>query len=771
MSGDGEPMSTKTYSFAEFQLDPTKRVLLKEGQPVQLNQKALELLLVLMERRGEVLSKQDLLDTVWPEQIVEENNLTVQISALRKALGEKKGVKNFIVTIPGRGYSFVAEVAEAGELTDVIIESRSFERITIDESADEDEAAPLGANASSLPYVLRTEQKRMELATVEPRVKQPKAQLRKGAIAGIVLGGLLLAGAGLGFYRHRQSQTKQNHQAVTVAPAVQQMAIKRLPVTGKPLTAAVSPDGKSLVYVQQEPEGQSLWLGQTSATSSVMIRMPENISYGTPVFAPDGQTIYFTVQGKDRPRPVLMKMAVVGGPMTELIVGVNSPVAFAPNGQQIAFIRNIFETEGTALIIANSSDGKAERKLVERGFQERLSTTGLSWSPDGRTIAVSSRLEKEAFKSRVELVSIEDGSVTVLGEKTWMDLHRVTWLSSGNGLIVVAVEVDPSWTEQLWHVSYPQGVARRITNDLDKYHASSLSLSSDDDTLIALRVQLISSIWTAPQGDTRRARQLTPGILGRYEGMFGLWWTPDERLVYGAFSGDSQTIWMMDADGSNQRQLTPDGSVDSILSVTRDGRYIVFHSARSGHFEIWRTNLDGSNPRQLTTGGNNYQPGVSPDGRWVFFRSTRENKGNIWKVSIDGGEMTEFIVKRSAWPVVSPDGKYIACSYLDAVISERRLLGIIPFEGGEPIKTFEVPPTASLWYGIRWSPDGKALYYRDARKGLWRQALHEDQPQRVGGFDDITLYNFAWSFDGETMAYVTGTETREIVLLKNFIPQ
>jgi predicted ATPase/DNA-binding winged helix-turn-helix (wHTH) protein len=102
----------KTFSFADFELDTPKRRLLKNGQPVTLNPKALDLLAVLVKRSGQVVSKEELLETVWENQFVEENNLTVHISALRKIFSEKKREPQFIVTVPGKGYKFIGEVRQ-----------------------------------------------------------------------------------------------------------------------------------------------------------------------------------------------------------------------------------------------------------------------------------------------------------------------------------------------------------------------------------------------------------------------------------------------------------------------------------------------------------------------------------------------------------------------------------------------------------------------------------------------------------------------------------
>ncbi|MEO5858478.1 MAG: winged helix-turn-helix domain-containing protein [Pyrinomonadaceae bacterium] len=100
------------YEFSNFRVDPVMRQLSSRGAAMPLTAKAFETLLVLLSSRGELVSKGDLLDAVWQDTAVEENNLTQQIATLRRAFGERAGEHRFIVTVPGRGYSFVAAVNE-----------------------------------------------------------------------------------------------------------------------------------------------------------------------------------------------------------------------------------------------------------------------------------------------------------------------------------------------------------------------------------------------------------------------------------------------------------------------------------------------------------------------------------------------------------------------------------------------------------------------------------------------------------------------------------
>jgi len=110
-----EQITSSMYEFGPFRLETRARRLYRENAPIPLTAKALETLIVLLENSGKVVSKGDLIDRVWGETAVEENNLTQQISALRRAFGEKAADHKFIITVPGRGYSFVAPVRHVNE--------------------------------------------------------------------------------------------------------------------------------------------------------------------------------------------------------------------------------------------------------------------------------------------------------------------------------------------------------------------------------------------------------------------------------------------------------------------------------------------------------------------------------------------------------------------------------------------------------------------------------------------------------------------------------
>src|SRR5437764_5144291 len=117
-------------NFGPFTLDPDRRVLLREGAPVALTPKTFETLALLVRNSGRVVEKAELMDALWPDAVVEENNLNQQISALRKALGDRAEEGRYIKTVPGHGYRFIASPAAAAD-SDRVVPRRKILPITL----------------------------------------------------------------------------------------------------------------------------------------------------------------------------------------------------------------------------------------------------------------------------------------------------------------------------------------------------------------------------------------------------------------------------------------------------------------------------------------------------------------------------------------------------------------------------------------------------------------------------------------------------------------
>src|SRR5947208_9048132 len=135
------------YEFGAFTLDVEESRLLRGGQPVPLKPKVLETLFALVESSGHVIEKKELMQRLWPDSFVEEANLAVNISQLRKALGDAEDGEHFIETVPKRGYRFAAQVTKIlAERADLVVHERTRARVLIEEEETDDrDIRPIGS--------------------------------------------------------------------------------------------------------------------------------------------------------------------------------------------------------------------------------------------------------------------------------------------------------------------------------------------------------------------------------------------------------------------------------------------------------------------------------------------------------------------------------------------------------------------------------------------------------------------------------------------------
>jgi Tol biopolymer transport system component/DNA-binding winged helix-turn-helix (wHTH) protein len=721
------------YEFDDFQLEPDERTLLRRGQVVPLHGKAFDLLVALIRNRGRLLTKDEIIALLWRDQVVEESNLTVNMSAVRRALGERASNPRYITTISGRGYRFTGEVRQFDDAT-LTIERERFARMVVEQEETETVTGFVGALQIS---------KAIRRFTSHP--------LLLTALAVTIL---TLAGGGL-WWRSLRG-------AATAPLPWTNFTTRRFAVHGgTPFRVAISPDAKSIAYVQHVHGKPSLWLGQVETNSSVLVEDRPDTSYNAITFSRDGQTIYVSETDWASGATKLVRMPAIGGAPTDILANINSVITQSPDGQRIAFLRR---QHGTTSIIVAESDGKNEHVLASRSALQNFAGNGLSWSADGKFIALAAMADDN--RQKVLLISASDGSEREFGGRQWGSIAKLAW--QGDGLLLITSSDEIARHSEIWFVPYPAGEPRRITNDVNQYYGEALSASATG-ALAVLTSQIESEVWLAPRGDGQHAKLGFQGTPALFEAVDGLAWTPDGRLLFSRYGGDAQDIWEAAPDGTNRKQLTSNsGNVeDRQVVASADNRYLVFQSNRSGNFEIWRANRDGSNLKQLTTGGNNSFPDVSPDSKWIVFTSDRGGTQALWRISIDGGQATQLTHYSSSRPQVSPDGKRIA--YRGSSDAMPLYLGVVSFDGGEPEKLFPLTqkPLTNLAKRFQWTPDGKAIIYKASLEGLWRQQLDRDAPEPMTGFEDALVFQFAWSFDGKNLAYTRGTPIQDILLLQS----
>ncbi|MEP6945564.1 MAG: winged helix-turn-helix domain-containing protein [Acidobacteriota bacterium] len=712
--------------FADFELDPVKRLLFKAGDQVALNSKTFDLLQMLAGRHGEVVSKEELIDGIWAGQFVEESNLTVQISTLRKLLGETRGENRFIVTVPGKGYKFVGE--QIGVVDEITIENHSYSRIVVEEEVDDD---------------AEFDERREPLQLSAPERRTTRHRLLTAML--LIVAVLSVTGSVFLWRRGRSAAGAQ----------FEKMQMRQLTNKGNVTLAALSPDGKLFAYTTNEFGKESLWLGQADGGDNIMLRPPAETEYFALAFTPAGDKLLYSIKDWSAELPVLLRMPVFGGASEKIADGVALFVLSA-DGSQIATAKFDPRFAANQLFVTDVASG--ERRAVPTPPQQ-IAVDSLSFSPDGARLAFGSA--GNVISQALFTVRIADGVVERIGQNDFGQIRNTAWTADGSAIVVTALETH-TWSAvpkyRVWSLPVGGGPAVNITSDLSSY-TDALSISNH--LLLTIEQRQVNNIWVAPAGDLSSAKQVTTGSFGKYDGLWGLDWTPDDHLVFNSSDTESQVISTMNADGTGQRRLTSPGFVESDLDVSADGRYIVFHSTRGGGgFDIWRMDANGGDPRQLTFDKQSYQPFISPDSKFVYYKSMADGVGRLHRVSIDGGEPVAITEKETSWCTISPDGRLIAALYK----TDRSRLAIFDIAGGEPLRQFDLPKTATAFGGIRWTPDGTAVVYHDYDFGYWQQNAFAGPPEKIANLPKEKLYNFAWSRDGSQFAYVRGQQIRDVVL-------
>ncbi|MGQ0761526.1 MAG: protein kinase domain-containing protein [Acidobacteriota bacterium] len=520
-------------------------------------------------------------------------------------------------------------------------------------------------------------------------------------------------------------------------------------------TAAISPDGKYIAYVAKTSGQVSLWIRQLATNDDLQLIPPSDAGIFGLVFSPDGRYLYYYSLAK------IFRMPALGGTAEPLFGDIGSQITFSPDGGQLAFIRQDASQGIGTLVIANA-DGTGQRTIATRRAPNSFSGSAPSWSPDGKVIACVGVNAGEGYP-RVFEVNTETGAQKPLTSQKWRGIFFLAWLSDGSSLLLIA---DNLKFNEIWRLSYPGGELQKISNDTianDTHNLIGLSLTADSSSLVTTQYEGLSEIWIAPEGDASRASRIRPSS---YDGRLGLTWSPDGRIVFESEASGHPEIWVMNADGSGQKQLTKDAN-NVWPSVTPDGRYIVFQSNRTGPDHIWRMDIDGGNQKQLTFGEAEQIPNCTPDSNWVVYNARESGKVTVWKIPIDGGTPVQISDVECFFPKISPDGNLIACNYKG---SQRM---IIPFGGGKPAKALDVAPASGQ---ATWTADGKALTYMDTRvsathvTNIWIQPIDGKPPQQLTNFKPDQkaapeyMYAYAWSPDGKQLAYARA-ETRADVLL------
>jgi Tol biopolymer transport system component len=540
------------------------------------------------------------------------------------------------------------------------------------------------------------------------------------------------------------------------------MKIARLTNDGQSGAVAISADGRYVVYSSGSESERSLWVRQAATGSAVQIVAPASGRFSGTTFSPDGDHIFYAWTSAQNPKGSLYEIPVLGGTPRQILADIAGPVSFSPDGRRMVFVR------GEAILVVANTDGTNEQVIYSaRPETEWFAQEGGAWSPDGRVIVIGKGTSVGGLSMNLFEIDAAGGGLRPLTQNVWKgEIRRSVWLKDGSGLVVTASESFVSGTH-VWFVSYPGSAVRRITNDLNGYGTFSLGVTDDGSTIATVLEERRQQIWAAAPGDDDgKAQRLTAEKMDGQPAVL-----PDGRIVFVRNIGDQQDLWIMNADGSAQRQLTKDARLDFEPIITPDGRYIVWTTDRSGLPHIWRMNVDGTDARALST-GDTFDDGnatVTPDGKWVIYNSWRTGKWAPWKVSIDGGEPQLLLDAFAGVASVAPDGQTYLASYLDEQKQPAAMrAALLPINGGGPVKMFDVAlPSTYASGGTSWSPDGRTVFYFQDRN-VMSMNVADGKIRAATNFKTETIFNMAASSDGKRFLLSRGEVINDVVLIKDF---
>lgn len=709
------PKIIQFYEFANFRLDRSRKVLLRDGSSVPLTPKVFDTLEILVENAGLLLEKDELMEKIWHDRFVEESNLASNIKMLRKALGDDAAHPCFIETVPRRGYRFIAEVRE-----------------TFQESESNKDAA----GAFSEPF-----DRNFADTTALRWVLLP-------IIAGFIIG------AGFVGFWYARSKSIKTFAPVLATP----FSAERLSTNGKVLHSIISPDGKNVIYTNGIEGKQSVWLRQLESGNNVEIIPPSDDFYYGLALSPDGNFLYFVRAPKSVARQFdIYRVSIFGGVPQKISGDADGWISISPDGAKISFVRCYYRDDDfCSLWIAAASDGKNEKKLVSRRRPFQIADNAIS--PDGRSIVFAvGQSDNGANEFGLVEVDIKSGVERELTTQKFFDIRNLGWLPDKSGLLITAARI-PNKNFRIWQVSTDSDAVEPLTNDSESY--STLSLDKEANHLVSTQSKEDFRLYLYNAKDFSVAPEI---LADATKANFA----PDGKIVFNSLMTGNDEIWVTNADGSGRRQLTSNPADEGGPVVSPDGSSIFFSSNRTGEFQVWVMNSDGSNQMQITQTEGGFPLSVSSNGKWLYYHHGLSR--TLWRVPTNGGKEQPVLNKRKTRFAVSPDG-------LQAAFSENQgaenVLLIVSLSDGQMLKSFKIADSKAILTEIKWSPDGEYLAYiledsRYGNKNLWYQPLAGGAARQITELGDeyIAAYSLALAPDGKTVAVVKGGWRHDAVLI------
>lgn len=644
--------------FDQFEVDPVSGELRLPGvPPIRIQQLPLQVLRLLLEAEGRVVTRDQLRSALWPEDtfVDFEHGVNTAIKKLRQALGDSAESPKFIATLPKAGYRFMVPV----------------EWVT-DTEAD---ARPKPSTPAQVPHS-------------ETRPRKPSPRVTFTALAAF---GICAAVAYL-LYKTPLLRTKKPEPAVTLA----------VTNVGEKYGPALSPDGRQLAYAWNGGSGPhfSIYVKLIGTEESLRLTKQDSVDFD-PVWSPDGRYVAFC-----RIQPGQTGIYIVsafGGPERKVrdthweerefyeVFWYFGRLSWSPDDKSLAFSDRPARNEPTAIFLL-SLDTLEVRRLTSPGLPGDYNP---AFSPDGRTLAFDRGSQGVTSIYTMPVAGGEarrlitgsqygwglawtaDGRTIVFGRASWLGKSGWLWKISAKGGEPERLQFGQEGSEPSIRGNR-LAYARQITN----LNIWKRTLLSSDAAMRSERFLISTTLESGPQ------------------------FSPDGRkIAFESTRSGAYEVWTCNSDGSGLLQLTHFNTVTGTPRWSPDGQYITFDSRYPGNADLFVMDSRGGSIRQLTNDPSaDVVPSWSRDGHWIYFASDRSGDWQMWKMPAAGGPAVQVTQGGGYGGFESSDGKFFYYAKGDTVPGIWR----IPTTGGQEA---EIIGSLEAGYWGYWALSEVGIYY------------------------------------------------------------
>lgn len=672
------------YAFGGYVFDAESMVLTRSGEVVPLPPKALKTLLTLLECGGRVVTKQQLIDAVWPDSFVEEGNLTQNIFLLRRELGLSASGEDYIQTLPKRGYRFAAAVqvssgedATGGELNPAPVS---------------DATGPVSDGTAPVSNVTRDG---------TPPARGAERERRSRVAGGVLAAGcvvvLLAMGAGVEWYREIPQPPKvSGFSKVTHDGEIKRVRMEQV---GGPQVSLFS-DGARLYFNEGSSEAPTVVQVSALGGDTGRLAIPLPLPMLLDVSVPRSEIL---VSGSAQPAdpPSLWIVPMPAGPARPL-GGISAwDAAWSADGRSLAYVR------GRELFVANG-DGSGSRRLTGlagNGWHPR-------WSPDGKRIRFTVWDIPSSSSSLWEIQSDGSGLRPLL--RGWqpreapaheqVDVCCGTWSPDGKDFVFQASVRGRS---EIWWLPGDEGWMRRrlgvhasepVRVTAGQLSSLSPAFSPDGRRLFVIGQELRGEL----QRFDRQAGEFVP-YLGGLSAELVDFSRDGSRVLYVTYPDSA--LWSSRLDGSDAQQLTfpPMEAWNSKWSPDGE-RILTFLTGDGNRRGVSLISTQDGKMHAASGDGGEMQPSWSPDGSSILysdfpFFSEQPAKVSVHIRHLDSGRVETLPGSEGLFaPQWSPDGEHAVAMKND------QLLMLYDFHSQRWSQL------GAGWGLLRWSADGRWVY-------------------------------------------------------------